>query len=74
MSEAFTAAAKRDLEERDRTFMLAKDARAILGALDYDWREDWHSTARILHERGPFSFPDALHVLDFINWEDHCAR
>jgi hypothetical protein len=54
--------------------MLAKDARAILGALDYDWREDWHSTARILHERGPFSFPDALHVLDFINWEDHCAR
>jgi hypothetical protein len=74
MSDPFDAA-KRDLEERDRTKMLADDARAILNKLDYVWEgAPQEPLIKLLMRDGAFSWNDARRSLEFILWEDSEAE
>lgn len=67
MTDPFTAG-KRALEDEDRTRMLAADARARLNRLD-DW-PSWPRELVVDELLDLMSWPDAIHVLDFIDWED----
>lgn len=64
---------KAALEDGDRTAMLAKDARALLWRCDCD-PQDWRWQAEFLMKNGPFSYGDALRILEFLQWEDARAK
>ena len=62
-------AGKAELEERDRVKALAEDARAILNRIE-DW-DEWPHGAVIAALAERMSVPDAIHVLEYIDWDDN---
>jgi hypothetical protein len=62
-------AGKAELEERDRVKGLAEDARIRLGRIDSDWRK-WPLETAIDELLDIMSWGEALHALEYIDWED----